>query len=387
MSDLILDSPSRPSVTERYRTRPIAVYIDPASRHFLGDRLFVVDDGRTNGDRINAPYAHVRDVFAARGIPVHTADYLPEERAGTQAVYVSMGRLDNYRRLARRRDVILGAFFAMECPIIEPSLYQALPDVQRHFKRVFSWSDSPSLARFVGGPLRCESFRWPQSFDEIHESIWSRSGRKFLVMINSNKLPRLYWQELYTERLRAVAFFSRTGEIDLYGNGWDVPAYRVGKTWVPNVVIRMQRALRQQWYRVHPEPLLAAARRVYRGHAASKVETLGEYTFALCFENMILKGWITEKIFDCFFAGAIPIYWGAPDIQEYVPDECFIDMRRFSGYPELRSYLKSLSERDIQRYKENARDYLKSPQFQPFTKEAFAALFCRIVAEDTGVRL
>jgi hypothetical protein len=102
---------------------------------------------------------------------------------------------------------------------------------------------------------------------------------------------------------------------------------------------------------------------------------------------MILKGWIPEKIFDCFFAGTIPVYWGAPDIQDWVPSECFVDMRKFSGYQELRDFLKSLTERDIRGYKEAAREYLQSPRFRPFSKQAFAELFARVVEEDTGIPL
>jgi hypothetical protein len=365
----------------------IALYIEPPSHHFLEDRLFNVDDGWLNGDRILAPYAYLRDWFASRGIPVRTADYLPPKPGTDKNIYVSMGRLDSYQKLAQRPDVILSAFFAMECPIAEPSLYQALNTVQRYFKRIFSWSDSPSLERFVGQPLRCESFCWPQSFDDVHKPIWSRDNRKFLVMINSNKLPRIYWQELYTERLQAVEFFSRTNDIDLYGVGWNEPSFRVGKTWVPWTLRRFQRMCLQHWQRFFPDPMLTAARRVYRGPAKSKAETLGQYTFGLCFENSILKGWITEKIFDCFFAGTIPIYWGAPDIEAHIPTNCFIDMRNFANYQELYDYLKSLSAEEIRRYKQNAREYLKSPHFSPFSKDAFVELFCRIVQEDMGIQI
>ena len=119
----------------------------------------------------------------------------------------------------------------------------------------------------------------------------------------------------------------------------------------------------------------------------NKGETLGKYTFALCFENQILKGWITEKIFDCLFCGTIPVYWGAPDIEDVIPEECFIDMRRFAGYAELRSYLKSLSAAEVRAYREQARAFLESPRFQPYTKQAFAGLIGRIVEKDAGVRL
>jgi len=368
--------------------RDVTLFIDPVSHHFQQDALFDLNSARLSGDNILAPYVSLREWFGARGIRVHTADRLLRgEGCGRRNIYVSMGIRDHYRILERRHDVVLSAFFALECPIVEPGLYLELSTIRRRFKRVFSFSDGESLKPFLRGPLDAEKFYIPQSFESVHEEIWRREDRGFLVMINANKLPRVDWQELYTERLRAVEYFSRTGEIDLYGVGWDGPPYRVGRTWMPASLQRICRRGLHCWQRLHPDPLLEAARRVYRGPAVSKAETLGRYTFALCFENMILKGWVTEKIFDCFFAGTIPIYWGAPDIETYVPEGCFIDMRRFGSYQELRSYLHSLSRKDIRGYKEQAREYLKSPQFRPFTKEAFVALFARIVGEDTGIQL
>jgi hypothetical protein len=49
--------------------------------------------------------------------------------------------------------------------------------------------------------------------------------------------------------------------------------------------------------------------------------------------------------------------------------------------------LKSLSNREIQGYKENARAFLASPRFQQHTKEAFAEHFFRIVEEDAGISI
>lgn len=374
-------------MTVHANEQSIALYIDPPSHHFLGNKLFDDQQVRFGGDNILAPYLHLRKRLTERGVGVQTADYLPDDTRGAKCVYVSMGRLENYRRLAKRGDVTLSAFFAMECPIVEPSLYRALKDAQGYFKRIFSWSDSASLERFVGARLNCEPFLWPQSYNEVHEPLWNITDRKFLVMINANKLPRIFWQELYTERMRAIEFFSRTGEIDLYGVGWDRPSRQMGKTWMPFTFRKMGFWLIEQWQRVRPNPLLVAARRVYKGRAQSKSETLSQYTFALCFENMILKGWITEKIFDCFFAGTVPIYWGEPTIEQHIPAECFIDRRQFADYNELSRYLKALTEKDICRFKDNAREFLASPQFAPFSKEIFAERFARIIEADTGVQL
>jgi alpha(1,3/1,4) fucosyltransferase len=376
----------------------VALFFDPPSHHFLGDKLFDRAFAGNAGDQILEPYAHLKDFLNARGIPVHTADYLPSSPDGVRNIYVSAGVLTNYRRLAARSDIVLSGFFAMECPTVDPMMYRELGRAQHAFKRVFSWSDSASLEPFVGGPLRCLPLKWPQSFNAVHEHVWNRGDRGFLVMLNGNKLPRHNspCRELYSERLRAVEYFSRTDDIDLYGNGWDTVPYRVGPWHVPGtfgtvpmpragqLIARQLAAWRQ---RIVPDPRLVAARKVYRGFASSKSDTLGRYKFSLCFENSVLKGWITEKIFDCFFAGTVPVYWGAPDIEDHVPADCFIDKRRFEDYAELRAHLKALTEKDLQAYRENARAFIGSPRFEPFTKQAFAELFRRMIEEDTGMAL
>lgn len=375
----------------------IAVYFDPPSHHFFGDRLFDPNFAAHGGDQLLAPYIHTKGVLEARGIPVHTADFLPSAPDGMRNLYFSFGILSNYERLAKREDVTLSGFFAMECPSVDPKMYRELNRAQRFFKRIFSWSDSQSLEPFVGGRLRCLPLHWPQSFESVHE-IWGRTERNFLVMMNGNKLPRYRSQcrELYSERLAAIEYFSRTGEIDLYGIGWDAPTAKVGpaflpgtfgKVRLPGTVQWINRKLVTYWQRVVPEPRLVAARKVYKGFSKSKSETLGKYKFALCFENSILKGWITEKIFDCFFAGTVPVYWGAPDITDYIPENAFIDKRKYPVYPELRDYLRSLTEKDIQLYKENARDFLASEKFKPFSKGSFARIFTNAVEEDLGLAL
>ena len=365
----------------------LRLYIEPPTHHFFQDRLFSSDRTRYGGDDLMAPYVYLRAYLQQQGVETHTADYLPEQPDDHLNLYISLGLFPDFKRMAQRPDVILSAYFIFECPVVEPSIYRKITEVQDNFRRIFTWSDSDALLHFTKKPLRCQHFHWPQSFDHVHEHIWSRRDRKFLVMINSNKLPRIYWHELYTERMRAVAYFSRYDEIDLYGVGWDEPSWRLGRTRIPFTFRRIYRFGLTQWQKIKPDPLLQAARRVYRGKAESKSDTLGNYTFAICFENSILKGWITEKIFDCFFAGTIPIYLGAPDIEDYVPQNCFIDMRKFPDYASLHKYLKSLTPTEIDGFRLRAREFLESSQFEPFTKRAYANLFREIIQEDTGVIL
>jgi hypothetical protein len=250
---------------------------------------------------------------------------------------------------------------------------------------MYSFSGDDALRPFLRGPVSFRPFRYPYPFEDVHEEAWARRDRGFLVMINGNKVPPLKTQELYSERLRALAYFGAHGEIDLYGVGWHGPAYRIGTTKVPKAVQRLQYKAEAVLDRLRPDPALVAARRVYKGAVPVKAETLSGYAFAICFENQILEGWVTEKIFDCLVAGTVPVYLGAPDIERWVAPECFVDMRRFSGYDELREFLHDLSPSDIDAYREAAREYFRSEQYRPFTKHAFAEIFGQIVSEDAAI--
>jgi hypothetical protein len=366
------------------------VYLDPPTHHLQKGKLFDRESNPFAGDDILAPYVAVRDRLVADGFEVKTADALPEIPDGKRRLLISFGAPDRtiphtvarYRALARRPDVILSSFVAMECPVVEPRMFEALPDFAKLFRRVLSWSDSESLLPFTHRPVAVQRFCWPQSFDAVSERLWDVKERKFLMMMNANKLPRLYRDELYTARLSAVQFFHGFSEIDLYGRNWDRAPTRVGKTRTPYVLRRFA-SRAWEWRQRHwPDPTYVAVAQASRGAAKSKSETMSEYRFALCFENSILRGWMTEKLFDCFFVGTIPVYWGAPDVLDWVPAETFIDMRQFAGLPELRKFLHAITPQQADRYREAARAYLQSPQFDPFRRATFADMLGGLAQED-----
>jgi hypothetical protein len=299
-------------------------------------------------------------------------------------VFLSLGMRRRYKTLQGRADVMLSGFFALECPVVEPTLYGELHRIGSSFKRVYSYASANALAPFLQGAVNVRSFLFPQSLNDVDTRVWRRTERRFLVMVNANKLPSVYLNELYTERMRAVEFFNRYGEVDLYGVGWEGPPFRMGRSRLPAVIRKLRHDSIARWERIRPprDPLRIAARQANRGPVADKLGTLSGYTFALCFENSVLEGWITEKLFDCFYAGTVPVYWGAPDIEKMISPETFVDMRRFNSYRELREFLHSLSPRDIENFRLAARDFLRSSAFYPFSKEAFADEIERIVLED-----
>ena len=72
-----------------------------------------------------------------------------------------------------------------------------------------------------------------------------------------------------------------------------------------------------------------------------------------------------EKIFDAFVSGNVPVYWGAPDICDYIPKECFIDRREFQNHEKLYKFLKDMPEDQYLNYQESIKDFLenKSEEF------------------------
>ena len=59
----------------------------------------------------------------------------------------------------------------------------------------------------------------------------------------------------------------------------------------------------------------------FEGTLASKMQLLYGYKFVLCFENSYAADYVTEKFFDALEAQAVPVYRGAPNIDDYAPGE------------------------------------------------------------------
>ncbi|WP_233714264.1 glycosyltransferase family 10 domain-containing protein [Helicobacter trogontum] len=53
------------------------------------------------------------------------------------------------------------------------------------------------------------------------------------------------------------------------------------------------------------------------GNIDNKIEWLKSYKFNLCFENSSYPGYLTEKLFDAFLAGCVPIYWGDTSLRNH----------------------------------------------------------------------
>ncbi|CAG8756410.1 11462_t:CDS:2, partial [Racocetra fulgida] len=70
-----------------------------------------------------------------------------------------------------------------------------------------------------------------------------------------------------------------------------------------------------------------------------KMDTFAFYKFQLAFENSNCKGYVTEKVYDSFLSDSIPIYMGAPDIDDYVPSNSVIKVTDFENVEDLAKYI------------------------------------------------
>lgn len=218
--------------------------------------------------------------------------------------------------------------FMWEPETTQKELYQ--PEIQRCFGKIFTWDDD-----LVDGK-KFFKFYYPVLEPRI-EKIPSFEEKKFCTMI-ARRLSSKHPKQLYREREKVIRFFEdKPNKFDLYGPYWERRKY---KNW--------------------------------KGIIQDKLAVLKNYKYSICYENTKeVKGYITEKIFHCFAAGVVPVYWGASNVTDYIPEECFIDRRKFKDEKALYRFLKKITKEEYERYLESAARFLKSEKAQLFSGAQF----------------
>jgi len=327
------------------------IFIDPSYRVFDLDGLFDLSNPVLNRDDQLLPFHRLREHMASSSMSVRTADYLFKEsyQDTQQSDYYSLGLIDNFERVLLERRARLAAFVIMEPPVVVPSLYEALPRLTAAFDRVYVHNtngDGYSLDGVDANKLH--RLYWPIPHNDVLESYWRNSTRmKRVVVINGSHNPLSKNREQYSLRINAMAELSKIGVVDLYGMGWDRWWSREA-LWLP--------------YWLNRRALMS----IYKGKCVSKFEVLQNYEFCLCFENMRMDGYITEKLFDCLYAGTIPLYMGAPDILSYIPKDVFVDCRKYSTWKEMWADVATMSPERIIEMRIAGRNFLRSDMANKF---------------------
>ena len=295
--------------------------------------MFDVCDEVINRDHLMEPFYEMQQTFVGHGDELHTID-----------VYESLEVIDyflffehNWELVSKLRKIGKSdrmIYCNAEPPSVNrlnsPKGYSVLKYV---FPYILTWNDD-----WIDNKSIFKK-NIPYPFVDEREGMLSFEKRKLVTFISGNKKSD-YPGELYSERERAVEYFENRcpEDFDFYGTGWNSEA--------------------------HP---------CYKGVAACKSDIYHRFKFVICYENIRgYKGYVTEKILDCITSGAVPIYCGADNIEEYIPRDCYILKDEFSNYEELYGYIRKISKEKYEDYLKAADEYISSEKIRAFGGAEYA---------------
>lgn len=312
-----------------------------------------------NRDDCFAPYAMMREKFSTFAVRLDTAD-----RAKTAETNFEIHQDVQQTSISSVNYLLLfeTAFVRRENRNL---------DGWRKYRKIFTWDDE-----LVDGD-RFIKINFPNPI-RIHPVDGFVNRACFCTLIAGNKaLSVSDERNLYPERVKAIRWFEEQAaqDFNLYGVGWDMPEAHGG----------MLGKLQSRFWRVAGRLVKRRPFPSYRGKVANKHDVLSRARFAICYENVRdLPGYITEKIFDCFFSGCVPVYWGASNVTDHIPADCFIDRRKFTDTAAVYAFLKTITEEEFRGYQQRIAAFLQSDAAYPFSAEYFAETIVNTIVHDLG---
>lgn len=323
---------------------------------YQGNVLF--DKGQTKisaRDSAFAKYHILYDVFKQNGYEIATNDINTIEESDVVIYH------DLPSQLPQKKDKHKSYLIMNESPLVRPDNFDKLK--HENFSKIFTWDDD-----LVDNK---KYFKFNYSF-VIPEKIPKNPNKeKLCCLIVGNKISN-HPNELYSERVELIRWFEKKHplDFDLYGVGWNEYSFRGIKPIRAFNKLQIAKKIMYQFFGdYYPS---------YRGSVIDKFETMQNYKFAICYENIKnISGYITEKMLDSMFAGCIPIYLGSNNITSHIPKNAFIDRRDFSHYDELYDFIKTMKEDTYMTYLDNIELFLNSEEGYRFSSESNSEIFLR----------
>ncbi|MDU2063429.1 MAG: glycosyltransferase family 10 [Sporomusaceae bacterium] len=317
--------------------KSLAIVVDSA----YGNDILFDKTSSMNRDDCLSGYRLLKMQIEKMGGVCHTFDIFQKDNIKPDIVlFLEIPKVPLQMILGEWANSVLKYVVPFECQVV--SLENWDVNIHKMFDKVFTWNDN-----YVDGSKYFKVNFWG-TFSTISQSKFV-DKKQFCTLIAGNKYKG-HPLELYTQRIQAIRWFETNhfDDLSLFGMGWSSQEY-------PS----------------------------YKGKVESKFEVLEQFRFAICYENaQKIPGYITEKIFDCFVAACIPVYWGAPNIEEYIPKNCYIDRRDFASLDDLYVYLKGMDETTYNQYLENIKKFLDSEKCLQFKPECFAQTILAHFCED-----
>lgn len=218
---------------------------------------------------------------------------------------------------------------------------------RQYFKKVFSWNKKiiNDLTFFIQSP-----------YTSVTPNIKPIpfNSKKLIVDISGNKFSN-HSLELYSYRRAFISYLNDnySDDFDLFGTNWN-------KKFVKS---------KHFFHYLYNYRFL----KTYRGFADDKFITISKYKFCICIENMKnIDDYISQRLFDILHSKSVPLVYGASNIESYLPNDCYIDLRKYeNNFKKLLDRLISFDENEYESYLKNISKFLKSEEAKIFYSKNF----------------
>lgn len=195
---------------------------------------------------------------------------------------------------------------------------------------------------------RYKSCFFPSPIKEISQGDFDLEKKlRKINIINSFKKSRSTSKtDLYNYRINLACELAKIGFCDIFGIGW--PKTTPG----------------------------------YCGPVESKKPVQTRYLFTLCIENTLDEpGAITEKIFDAFEAGSIPLYLGASDIEKFIPKNLFINLRERCSAEDVIRITNEITDEDARECLSNIQAFMRSDAYEKFSSKGYVKAVSSVIQQ------
>ena len=218
------------------------------------------------------------------------ANWLYEKKVDPSKVWILQEESCETAESLKLLGITKGVLFCLESPLYTPEFYKNKGKIEPFFKgKTFCFGDEEKL--YFPSYSKLDLLTQVVPWENRKDYGWVTSNQWFDNGDPKNLLPY---------RAQVLSYFSRHG-LELGGQGW-----------IPPRVVENKR----NW--------------------------LSQFKFTFCIENYEMQGYVTEKIIHALVAGVIPVYIGAPNINEFVPPELYVNPSREMPMHELREFLESI---------------------------------------------
>ena len=312
-----------------------------------------------NGGDFFLPWRALREHFATRGVELNTRDVNAGRAVAFELHLNAQRQVDHPRSYA----------YLYEDPVVRP-LNGDRAAVGR-YRRAFTSNEDLIDGEQI---LRLD---YPNDLTPRDVPDYARRDL-FCVLIASNKaLLHPHPRNLHHRRVEAIRFFERHApeRFSLYGHGWDIPPVIPGR-W--GRLLKRLNEWRRRWA-PGPPPFPS-----FRGPVHRKSEILDRARFCICYENSRgSPGYVSEKIFDCFTSGCVPVYIGTTHAEAPIPPECYIDGDAFKTPQALLAFLEAIDAPRFAAYQMAMKRFLASPAANRFTNARWCQTLVDNILDDS----